>query len=37
MIACGEGTVIELLTVQPTGKKVMQARDFMNGGLRKYL
>jgi methionyl-tRNA formyltransferase len=37
MIACGEGTVIELLTVQPTGKKVMQARDFINGGLRKYL
>ncbi|MBP3504641.1 MAG: methionyl-tRNA formyltransferase [Bacilli bacterium] len=37
MIACGEGTVIELLTIQPTGKKVMQARDFINGGLRKYL
>ena len=25
------------LTVQPTGKKIMSARDFINGGLRKYL
>ena len=37
MIACGEGTVLELLTIQPAGKKVMSARDFINGGLRKYL
>ena len=37
LIACGNNTVLELLTVQPTGKKVMSARDFINGGLRKYL
>lgn len=37
LIACGEGTVLELLTIQPTGKKIMSARDFINGGLRKYL
>ncbi len=37
MIACGDNTVLELLTLQPTGKKVMSARDFINGGLRKYL
>lgn len=37
MIACGEGTVLELLTIQPAGKKAMNARDFINGGLRKYL
>ena len=37
MIACGNNTVLELLTVQPTGKKIMSARDFINGGLRKYL
>ena len=37
LIACGENSVLELLTIQPTGKKVMNARDFINGGLRKYL
>ena len=37
LIACGEGTVLELLTLQPAGKKMMNARDFINGGLRKYL
>lgn len=37
LIACGDNTVLELLTLQPTGKKVMSARDFINGGLRKYL
>ncbi len=37
MIACGNNTVLELLTLQPMGKKVMSARDFINGGLRKYL
>lgn len=37
MIACGNNTVLELLEVQPTGKKRMSARDFINGGLRKYL
>lgn len=37
LIACGNNTVLELLTIQPTGKKMMSARDFINGGLRKYL
>ena len=37
LIACGNNTVLELLTVQPTGKKMMSAKDFINGGLRKYL
>ena len=37
LIACGNNTVLELLVVQPTGKKMMSARDFINGGLRKYL
>lgn len=37
MVACGDNTVLELLTIQPAGKKVMNARDFINGGLRKYL
>lgn len=36
-VACGEQTVLELLVVQPVGKKVMQAKDFANGALRKYL
>ena len=37
LISCGDGTVLELLTIQPMGKKIMAARDFINGGLRKYL
>ena len=37
LIACKDGTVLELLTVQPAGKKVMSAKEFINGGLRKYL
>ena len=37
LIACGNNTVLELLEVQPTGKKKMTGRDFINGGLRKYL
>ena len=37
LIACGNNTVLELLTLQPTGKKIMSAKDFINGGLRKYL
>jgi methionyl-tRNA formyltransferase len=37
LIACGNNTVLELLTIQPTGKKIMSAKDFINGGLRKYL
>lgn len=36
-VACGNKTVLELLTVQPAGKKPMPARDFANGALRKYL
>ncbi len=37
LIACGNHTVLELLVVQPVGKKPMSGRDFINGGLRKYL
>ena len=37
LVACGNNTVIELLFVQPSGKKVMSARDFANGALRKFL
>ena len=36
-VACGQQTVLELLVVQPVGKKVMHAKDFANGALRKYL
>ena len=36
-VACGNNTVLELLIVQPSGKKPMPARDFANGALRKYL
>lgn len=37
MIACGNHTVLDILEVQQTGKKRMQARDFVNGALRKLL
>lgn len=37
LVACGNNTVLELLLVQPSGKKVMSAKDFANGALRKYL
>ena len=37
MIACGNNTVLDILEVQQTGKKKVQARDFVNGALRKYL
>jgi methionyl-tRNA formyltransferase len=30
-VGCGTGTVLELLEVQPEGKKRMPARDFVNG------
>jgi methionyl-tRNA formyltransferase len=30
-VACGGGTALELLEVQPEGKKRMAARDFVNG------
>lgn len=36
-VACKNHTTLELLTVQPSGKKPMAARDFANGALRKYL
>ncbi len=37
LMACGENTTLEILEVQPSGKKKMSARDFANGALRKYL
>ena len=37
MVACGNRTVLELLSIQAPGKKQMSAKDFINGGLRKYL
>lgn len=37
LMACGENTTLEILEVQPSGKKIMSARDFGNGALRKYL
>lgn len=37
LIACGKETVIEILEVQPSGKKIMKASDFANGALRKYI
>lgn len=30
-IACGEGTVLELITLQPDGKKAMEAKSFLLG------
>jgi len=30
-VGCGERTVLELLQVQPEGKKIMAAREFING------
>ncbi len=36
-VACANHTTLELLVVQPIGKKPMKASDFANGGLRKYL
>lgn len=35
-MACGNNTTINILKVQPFGKKAMNASDFINGGLRKY-
>ncbi len=37
LIACGNGTTLEILEVQPSGKKRMKASDYANGALRKYL
>ncbi len=36
-VSCKDNTTLELLTVQPSGKKIMSARDFANGALKKYL
>lgn len=37
LVACGNGTTIEILEVQPSGKRRMKANDFANGTLRKYM
>lgn len=37
MIACGNGTVLDVLEIQQTGKNKISAKDFANGALRKYL
>lgn len=31
LVGCGSGTILELLEVQPEGKRRMSARDFING------
>jgi len=31
LVGCGDGTALEMITVQPEGKKRMSARDFVNG------
>lgn len=31
LVGCGEGTILELIQLQPEGKKAMSARDFMSG------
>lgn len=36
-IACGQNTAIDILQLQPAGKKVMNAKDYINGGLKKHL
>ena len=37
LVSCGDYTVLELLTIQLSGKKPMTAKDAANGALRKYL
>lgn len=37
LVACGKSTTIEILEVQPSGKRRMKASDFANGALRKYI
>lgn len=37
LVACGNNTVIEILEVQPSGKRIMKANEFANGALRKYI
>ena len=36
-IACGNGTALDILTLKPSGKNVMSAKDYINGGLKKHL
>jgi methionyl-tRNA formyltransferase len=36
-ISCGNHTALDIYKVQPVGKKIMNASDFINGGLKKYL
>ncbi len=36
-IACGNHTALDILRLQPAGKKIMDARDYINGGLKKHL
>jgi methionyl-tRNA formyltransferase len=31
LVGCGAGTVLELIQIQPEGKKAMRAREFING------
>lgn len=31
VVACGEGTFLEVLTIQPEGKRVMSAEDYLKG------
>lgn len=36
-IACENNTSLDIYSVQPSGKKIMASRDFINGALKKYL
>jgi methionyl-tRNA formyltransferase len=36
-VACGNHTVLDILTVQPSGKRIMSAQDFNNGLLRNLM
>ncbi len=37
LMACGNNTTLEILEVQPSGKRRMKASEFANGALRKYI
>ena len=34
-VACGDGSILRLITIQPENKKAMRARDALNGGILK--
>ncbi len=36
-VACGNHSLLELLVIQPSGKKMMYAKDYANGGFKKHL